>query len=182
MLALASLTGCAVEDSELSATQATLTSVEPEAPAIVDLPAGTVITNEQRMELKDVDGVGTYRMADDSYVIVRADEPLPEAVVQDAAADLGNKAVENEGRRIPPAGSDLALAKRLSTESGRNVYVVVRMIPDPYGIGVPSTPKWLIRPWDSAYYDSLEEAQAAAIAKAGGDASTVDFVVFDYVG
>lgn len=147
-----------------------------------ELPAGSPLTPEDRKALKDVDGMGTYTLADGTIVLVRADEPIPPVVINDASTSLTGMGRENEGRIVGPMGADQNLANKLSAESGRNVYVIVHVIPSTPPSDIPTYPVYVLRPFDGQYYDSMEAAQAAAIAASGGDASTVDFVFVDYVG
>lgn len=150
-------------------------------PALEELPAGSPLTVEDRKALKDVEGVGTYELADGSLVLVRSDEPIPEVVVTDASNKLTGMGTENDGRVVGPMGADSNLAKKLSAESGRNVFVIVHVIPGTPPSDIPTYPVYVTRPFDNQYYETAEAAQAAAIARSGGDASTVDFVFVDYV-
>lgn len=185
------ITGCSVTDppvngpepSPTSTSQTDPTGAPTDSPTDVfeSLPAGTPLTPEDRKALMDVDGMGTYTLADGSMVLVRQDEPLPEVVVNDVSTKLDGMGKENEGRVIGPMGADSALAKKLSQESGRNVYVIVHVIPGVAPSDIPTYPVYVLRPFDNQYYDTVESAQAAAVAASGGDASTVDFVLVDYV-
>lgn len=178
------LTGCAsgVEPAAAPApTPSETVTVEP-MPTTADLPAGTVITNDQRKEIEDVEGVGAYHASDGTFILVRADQPLPETVKQDVATRMYADATLNAGRLIPPGSSASQMAKKLSKQSGRNVVIIDRLIPDSQGLDAPDWPVYLTRPQSTGYHETLEEAQAAALAAAGGDPSTVDFIHVDYGG
>jgi len=184
LTAVLALGGCAASESEATSSQTPAPSSaaeETEEPTLEELPAGSPLTVEDRKALKDVEGVGTYTLAEGSIVLVRADAPLPEVVVNDASVKLAGMGMENEGRIIPPIGADQNLANKLSAESGRNVYVIVHLIPSTPPSDLPTWPVYLTRPFDDQFHDSIEAAKAGAIAHAGGDASTVDFVFVDYV-
>lgn len=145
------------------------------------MAAGSPLTVEDRKALRDVDGLGSYELSDGTIVLLRADEPIPDAVTTDVSTALRAMGKENEGRIIGPTGADTSLAKKLSAESGRSVFVIVHVVPSTPPSDIPTWPVYVTRPFDGQYYETVEAAQAGAVAQAGGDASAVDFVFVDYV-